>query len=271
MPYTVSNLWHRPKDDLIHAIDACLENALAGLEPVDGTPVFFRADDVAVPGRQFQELIRIFRHHQVPLSMAVVPAWLTAARWDHVEQICRADRHLWCFYQHGWRHKNHETKGKKQEFGPARSTLAIEHDLRRGRDRLAALMGKAFYPGFTPPWNRCSEATLASLKAAGYRALSRSRGAFPPAPEGLVDVQVNVDLHTRKERTSRQSWEGLFGELTLSIQSGFCGIMIHHQRMNENAFVFLDLLLERMRAAGLFRIFHLKHIKQFHARKKIIP
>ena len=56
-------------------------------------------------------------------------------------------------HQHGYDHTNHETEGKKQEFGPARPADAHRRDIQTGRDRLRDLLGDAFDPIFTPPWN----------------------------------------------------------------------------------------------------------------------
>jgi predicted deacetylase len=264
MPYPVSKLWNHTHDDLKIDLDRCLTGALAETGSQDPITVFFRADDVAVPGKQFQELVHVFTRYQVPLSMSVVPTWLTAARWKGIERLCRKDPNLWCFYQHGWRHMNHEPTGKKYEFGPARSIAEIEHDLMRGRERLTSLMQNAFFPAFTPPWNRCSKETMVILKRSGFRALSRSRGASPVVPAGMPDFQVNVDLHTRKEPTAAPGWKNLYGEIAAAIADGFCGIMIHHQRMNDHALVFLDRLLARMVAMDVFRFYHLKDLAEAH-------
>jgi hypothetical protein len=149
-----------------------------------------------------------------------------------------------CWHQHGWRHINHEKEGKKQEFGPNRSHDKIRKDIINGRDRLEILMENSFYPVFTPPWNRCSLTTLNVLKELGYYAVSRIKEGRPPSPNGLVDFQINVDLHTRKEANPIEDWDCLFTELSQAISSGTCGVMIHHQRMNDAAFNFLDLFLK---------------------------
>ena len=243
MKYPPSALWLTPPEDLKPRLERCLKQAADRLPSHRPAHIFFRADDIGVPGRQFARLMEIFSRHQTPLALAVVPTWLTRSRWDVLRNLGQDTPQLWCWHQHGWRHVNHETRGKKQEFGPDRLASAIEHDLLRGRKRLEFLMGEDFYPAFTPPWNRCGQETLNHLKTMGYRAISRSRGATPPAPDGLPDVAVNADLHTRKDATPDEGWENLFAELEQAISGGFCGIMIHHQRMNNAAFDFLDLLL----------------------------
>jgi hypothetical protein len=138
---------------------------------------------------------------------------------------------------------NHETTGKKQEFGPIRTGAQIKRDLVRGRRRLEAIIGEDFYPVFTPPWNRCDLSTLILLQDLGYHAVSRNNGSRPQPPDQLPDFYVNVDLHTRRGRRSVTEWDGLFRDLKQALTSGFCGIMIHHQRMNSVAFEFLEVLL----------------------------
>ena len=264
MPHPISKIWNHDNRDLKMDLDRCLTAALATTGSQSPIPVFFRADDVAVPGKQFRELVNVFSRYQVPLSMSVVPAWLTTARWKGIERLCRRDQHLWCFYQHGWRHINHELSGKKQEFGSARPLSVIEHDLMRGCERLMSLMRDAFFPAFTPPWNRCSKEALTVLSTSGCRAISRSRGASPPAPEGMPDFQVNVDLHTRKDPTTALGWKNLYTELATGIGDGFCGIMIHHQRMNDNALAFLEELLARMVEMDAFHFYHLEDLAKAH-------
>ena len=132
---------------------------------------------------------------------------------------------------------------KKQEFGASRSRLNIKRDLVLGKRRLEDLMEAEFYPIFTPPWNRCSLGTLQLLGELGYVAVSRFRGSRPQAPRGLPDFYANVDLHTRKEQDPAVGWKNLLEELQQAISSKFCGIMIHHQRMNEAAFGFLEMLI----------------------------
>jgi hypothetical protein len=213
----------------------------------DNTVVYFRADDVGVPGDRFHRLVTLFQRHAVPLSLAVVPAWLTATRWRSLIQMTGQGSGLWCWHQHGWRHANHEPRGKKQEFGPARAAEAVARDLVRGRRRLETIMGRAFYPLFTPPWNRCSEITLALLAEMRYRAVSRSRNAPPPPPAGLPDLAVDVDLHTGPAASAAQGWQRLQDALAAGLRRPVCGIMIHHQRMNPAAFAFLERLLVTLR------------------------
>lgn len=237
-----------------HTLPAAIGDRLAGVITSARAPVatFFRADDIGVPSANFTRLLEIFARHRTPLNLAVVPTWLTERRWREIGALARSDAGLWCWHQHGRRHQNHQEHGKKGEFGTDRAPGAIRRDLVQGRDRLRAIIGPELTPVFTPPWNRCSAVTLELLPELGFSAVSRSAGATPAAP--IPDLFVNVDLHTRREPTADAGMTALLEELRRAIALGWCGIMIHHQRMNSHAFAFLDLLLAQIRNHPAFSL-----------------
>jgi hypothetical protein len=149
---------------------------------------------------------------------------------------------LCCLHQHGWRHKNHEEKDKKQEFGLSRTNYQKKTDIIKGRQHLESLLGKEFYPIFTPPWNRCDQDTLKTLKNLGYYAVSRMNKKLSK-DDMIPDFSVNLDLHTRKELQPLKSMDILLKEMESCLKKDICGIMIHHQRMNNIAFSFLEALI----------------------------
>jgi peptidoglycan/xylan/chitin deacetylase (PgdA/CDA1 family) len=254
----IAAIWRRPPSDLDLRLDDRLRSGCDKAEARRPLSLFFRADDVAVPGKNFSRLMDLFAKYGVPLSLAIVPAWLTPPRWQYLNSFEKKNPFRWCWHQHGWRHANHETEGKKQEFGDARSLAQITQDIARGKHRLEQLMAGAFYPVFTPPWNRCSADALQALKALGYAAVSRSPGSKPRAPRGLPDFSANLDLHTRKERDPAAGWHNLLRELEQAVASGFCGIMLHHQLMNPAAFDFLEILLKALTKTPAIQIMNFK-------------
>jgi hypothetical protein len=242
----VSAIWRHLPSNLIPRTERCIDAACERLETTGSGYIYFRADDVAVPGKRFARLLSLFKRYRLPLCLAVVPAWLTCLRWQSIKWLGGKSSSLWCWHQHGWRHVNHETGGKKQEFGSARSTSEIKQDLIRGKQRLEHLMEEAFYPVFTPPWNRCSLNTLQVLRDLGYVAVSRSRNSPPASPEELPDFSMDVDLHTPRETNPEAGLNNLFETLQQSLSNGCSGIMIHHQLMNDAAFDFLEILLKAL-------------------------
>ncbi len=250
MAARVAAIWRKPAADWSQRLEACIRDAAAARSSV--TRVFFRADDVAVPGAQFRDMLRVFTLHDVPLNLAVVPAWLTATRWQALVHIGRMAPHLWCWHQHGWRHQNHEPQGKKQEFGPARPPAALRRDVDRGRRRLKRLLGAKFHPVFTPPWNRCTAEVLSHLRQSGYTAVSRSPNSHPACPRGVADMVVDIDLHTRKEKNPEDGWRAILDALGRGLTNPVCGFMLHHQRMNSRALAGLDHLLRLLNACSRF-------------------
>jgi hypothetical protein len=255
----ISPIWHQLPADLVSRTQHCIDTACERLTGKKEGVVFFRADDVAVPGGKIARLLKLFTQNRVPLCLAVVPARLTALRWQSLSAAGREAVALQCWHQHGWRHVNHEQKGK-QEFGAARSESEIRRDLVFGRQRLENLMQEAFYPVFTPPWNRCSPTTLRLLRELGYVAVSRGRKSQPAPPDGLPDISVDVDLHTRKESNPNSGWNHLFKELEQAIAGGCCGFMIHHQKMNDAAFDFLEMLLKLLTERRELDLVHFKEL-----------
>ncbi|WP_415718080.1 polysaccharide deacetylase family protein [Maridesulfovibrio sp.] len=215
--------------------------------PQNGCDVFFRADDIGYPGKQFSGMVETFREHSTPLALAVVPAWLNETHRDSLLRELGPDLNLWCLHQHGYRHMNHEKEGKKFEFGPSRSKKTVTGELDRGRRKLAALLADNFTPLFTPPWNRCSLETMEGLAELGFIAISRSTNVAPPAPHNLPDIPVNIDLHTVKTDSRQIGIEKLQDLMVEAVESGCAGFMLHHQRMNKTSLLFLSYLLQKIR------------------------
>lgn len=255
----VSPLWQALPQDHRTRLAQAVERGL-GRSATGRARVYFRADDVAVPGSSFSALIAAFAKARAPLCLAVVPAWLTADRWNSLRAICPG-RDLWCWCQHGWRHINHEPEGaKKREFGQARPARDKRLDIAKGFDRLNAILGADFTPVFSPPWNRCDGQAMAAMAATGIKALSRTVGAGPQPPDDLPDFPVRVDLHTRKEADPDRSLDALLGELADGLAGGQCGVMIHHQRMNGAAVTFLENCLDQLAATPGVELVHFGHL-----------
>ncbi|WP_027179486.1 polysaccharide deacetylase family protein [Maridesulfovibrio bastinii] len=254
MPYrTVSPVWKNKST----VLQSALENWITDIEkviPDTGTDVFFRADDIGYPGRQFSAMINVFKKHNIPLALAVVPCWLNDARTEKILAELGPQYSLWCLHLHGYRHMNTEPEGKKFEFGSSLDKQTILKRLAAGKNKLENNFKDKFVPIFTPPWNRCSLATMESLLELGFTAISRSTNVKPTPPEKLLDLPVNIDLHTRKEDSPEESLRELLKQMSEALMSGQSGFMLHHQRMNEKAFFFIDQLLPMLASVKNVRI-----------------
>lgn len=208
--------------------------------------LFFRADDIGVPSKNFTAMAELFQSYNMPLLLAVVPCWLTAPRFTSLKRSTQNAPELFFWHQHGWAHKNHEAQGKKHEFGHSRPKSSVEHDITKGKERLTTILGEQLSPIFTPPWNRCTSETMDLLVKHGFKVLSRSKNANPLSPKKLPDLQINIDLHTRKETDQLTAFTHLIAEIQQGASDGYCGIMLHHQLMNDVAFRVLEILIQTL-------------------------
>jgi len=245
-PRQCSALWEQPPMGWGSQLAEALESNPEGHSPA----VFFRADDIGGGGQAFRALCRLFRTHQVPLAMAVVPAWLTAIRTQQLFSTAPLDEPLWGWHQHGWRHANWQRTGKKSEFWEERPVEKQWSDICRGLKKMCEIFGSRFTPVFTPPWNRLPGATLRILQELDFKAVSIT-GALPRVSKGVIglrNLRIQVDLHTRKGKNGEADFQTMLLELrAVMTRKEPVGIMLHHQRMTPFAFAFLDELLHLLR------------------------
>ncbi len=183
MQRNVSALWRRLPSDLNTRIEKCIRSGGEKAEGRGGGYLFFRADDVAVPGRQFSRMMDLFSTYGVPLSLAVVPAMLTRKRWQYLKGFEKKNPSRWCWHQHGWRHVNHETEGKKQEFGGARTISEIQRDLVGGKKPPRAAHGRSVLSGVYPPVESLQQRYPEIIEGAGLCGCfpqPREQDAVPP-------------------------------------------------------------------------------------------
>lgn len=208
--------------------------------------LFFRADDIGAGGRAFEALCQLFRHHNIPLALAVVPAWLTDIRADQLFAAAPLEERLWGWHQHGWRHVNSQLTGEKSEFGEQRPAEKQWRDICLGLEKMTEIFGERLVPVFTPPWNRLPIATLRILQELNFKAVSITK-PFPSTiipGIGLKNLRIQLDLHTRKAKDGSTDFLNLLNELSnLATKKEPFGIMLHHQRMTLFAFEFLNELL----------------------------
>ncbi len=208
-------------------------------------PFFFRDDDAGWEDDRLFALLELFAEHTLPIDLAVIPDALTPRLAQRLRARIEVHPRQVAIHQHGFAHTNHEPEGRKCEFGPARSVEAQRRDLERGARRLHELLGDHVRPIFTPPWNRCTTITGASLAELGFRALSRDHTAAPLAVAGLIELPVRVDWYARRKglRLSRVELGALLAAAVTLAQP--VGVMFHHAPMDAD---------ERRAAGELLRL-----------------
>jgi peptidoglycan/xylan/chitin deacetylase (PgdA/CDA1 family) len=190
---------------------------------------FFRDDDAGRATPRLLELLDRFGALGAPLDLAVIPAALDASL--AVELRARRGAGAVGLHQHGLAHANHETTGRKCEFGPARSRPRQREDIAAGRERLAELLGDVDRI-FTPPWNRCTLGTGGCLAELGFHALSREARAARLGVPGLAELPVRIDWFAHRHHV-RLSPAELGASIADATRSGAqVGVMFHHALMD---------------------------------------
>lgn len=206
----------------LDAVSAALDAAPAT------TRFFFRDDDAGWDDEGLDRLLDVFERSAVPLDLAVIPHALTPNLARGLIDRKRAASGRLGLHQHGFRHCNHETKGRKCEFGPSRAFVDQITDIAAGSERLMDLLGEDIDPIFTPPWNRCGQITVHALVELGFAILSRDATAAALEPLGLVDLPVAVDWLKPRQR-GEPDCAALGARLAACVRdSKPVGLMLHH-------------------------------------------
>lgn len=217
--------------------------------------LFFRDDDVADDEPALQRLLDVFIQRRTPVNLAVIPGRLTEAGTAMLRERLRTHAHLLEINQHGWMHLNHETTGRKCEFGPTRTFAEQLADLESGRRKLTDLFGADFSAVFVPPWNRCTEATRRAIDQLEFQVLSQLKGAQPVIGYGFTEISVTLDLHRWRGGVTMKAPAELENELARQVNAGeIIGVMLHHQVMDEAALAWLAGLLDELRLHAGLRI-----------------
>ena len=193
---------------------------------------FFRDDDVGWANDEFRALLNCFRRESVPLDIAAIPTALTAELADELCTVHAEAPAMIGIHQHGFAHTNHESFGRKCEFGSSRTRQDQYRDIQFGKMKLERMVGSALDPIFTPPWNRCTAITGACLRQLGFRVLSRDATAPSLALSGLKELPISIDWFAKKnaQRLSFQSLGTLIASTVKQRQP--IGIMLHHELMS---------------------------------------
>jgi len=207
---------------------------------------FFRDDDGGWDDAALLRLVTCFERAGAPLDIAVIPAAAGTALAACLLERKRCGAIRLGLHQHGCSHLNHEASGRKCEFGASRTRVQQFDDIEAGMARLQRLFGEAIDPIFTPPWNRCTDDTLAALEKLGFATLSRNRGASPDARGRLQELDVHVDWMRHRLATG-PDYCAIVDALVGSLRHDEpVGIMLHHAVMTDCDFHALSELLSLM-------------------------
>ena len=214
------------------------------------TPItfFFRDDDAGWSDRRLVSLLFLFEDQGVPIDLAAIPNALDQSLVPELQRRLSSMPEIIGVHQHGWTHRDHESRGRKHEFGPSRSSTDQFADLQAGRARVEALFGSAADAIFTPPWNRCTQETVNHLEALGFDTLSRDVSGAPLQLGGLRELAVGVDWCRYWEKADRGPSVIAQRIADISGNEQPLGIMLHHAEMDTTQRKYLCDLLRLLQA-----------------------
>lgn len=231
-------------NNLIIELTAALESCQADDRRID---IFFRDDDVDKDEESLRRLLDLFVRRNVPLNLAVIPGCLTDSAVSYLVQTCSAHPELIELNQHGWRHVNNEREGRQCEFGVSRTFDQQLSDIALGKAKMTSAFGDMWFPVFVPPWNRCTEETFRALDRLDFLVLSRNEVGAPAVGHKFREISISLDLYQWRGGAAMRQIEAILEDLILQItQREWTGVMLHHKVMSDEAFSFVDLLLETL-------------------------
>ncbi len=225
----------------------CRDPLLQALDRLDApVSLFVRDDDAGWADERLMALLEVMDQAGVPIDLAAIPTAVTPALVAQLQARRRSGQAIG-IHQHGYAHLNHETTGRKCEFGTARGVAQREADLRHGRELLQSACGDALDPIFTPPWNRISANTPLLLAGLGFAALSRDVTA--PPQQALPEITVHTDWSKQWRLALAQHSDPaalIAHHLAQHVGGGASvGLMLHHAAMSDTEFDALRGLLRR--------------------------
>lgn len=203
---------------------------------------FVRDDDAGWDDAALTRLLDRCAMHDIAIDLAAIPCAVTDDLAGRLLSRISAGERIG-IHQHGYRHANHQTSGRKCEFGDARSRVQQQSDIAAGQARLSALFGDHLDAIFTPPWNRCTQDTVDALDALGFAVLSRDLTATALDTAGVTPLPVSVDWSKWMRADSGQA--RLAQEVAAALDGDMpFGIMLHHADMSTPDLDRLESLLD---------------------------
>lgn len=152
--------------------------------------LWWRDDDATRPHAALERLLGLSLRHQVPISVAVVPASMDCALVP-VMRSCDGVQVL----QHGYAHVDHAARDEPgAELGQHRPGTVVLAELEQGLRVLSSRFAEQFVPVLVPPWNRIDPRLVPELARLGFRGLScYSPRERRTTAQGVVCSNCHVD------------------------------------------------------------------------------
>ncbi|RII37907.1 polysaccharide deacetylase [Pseudooceanicola sediminis] len=209
------------------------------MRPAGAPPVRFwlRDDDAVTPTAALEHLLALTEAHDVPLTLAVIPAFSDAALAARLRRCAGV-----CVAVHGWSHQNHAPmEEKKQELGAHRPVAIVLEELARGRAELLSRHGDQLLPVLVPPWNRIAPEVLEGLAPLGYLGVSVFGAERDDCPVRMVNTHIDV-IDWRGTRGGRSEADLLAEIVPRIVRGQDIGVLTHHLVHDAAVWQFLERL-----------------------------
>lgn len=201
---------------------------------------WWRDDDAGKESPALTRLLDVADHQNVPLALAVVPAWLDAKAQAAIAASAGST-----VLQHGYAHVNHGKADQKSIELGGRSVTEIAEELKTGKSVLEDAFGATFMPILVPPWNRIDPGLHPLLGQWGYSGLSvfGKRADAEIAP-GVALINTHLDPIDWRGTRGFVGDDMMLGRLLEHVDAGEpIGFLTHHLVMDEPCWSFLEWLL----------------------------
>lgn len=205
---------------------------------------WWRDDDAVEPSPALDRLLDLANRYEVEIALAVIPRDAGPALAERL-----ADEPRVSVLQHGWSHRNHQSKPegeKAAELGTRRDLEEVRIELAEGRVRLERLFGDRFIPALVPPWNRISPDVARVAREVGLPGLSTFASNDAHEPHRL---QTHIDMIKWKEGKRFIGWasaaarfDEIFGRRLLHKPEPI-GLLSHHLVHDQDHHAFLEATL----------------------------
>jgi len=216
---------------------------------------WWRDDDAGPDDDAIVGLLDQRRRLDVPLALAVVPAWLAPPTVRRVLGDAGA-----AVLQHGWDHRNNAAEGvKRTEL--VDGLVSLGDDLVHGRAILENAFGGRFAAIVVPPWNRIGPGIRTRLAGLGFAGLSAHGPRSAARIDGLHVANVHVDImdwRTRAFAGEAAALAQVVAHLAARREgradgAEATGLMTHHRVRDTSAAAFVDRLVTTVRDHGAAR------------------
>jgi hypothetical protein len=193
--------------------------------------LWWRDDDAGRYSAAFEHLLALAVMLDLPLCLAVVPAWLDEPTRKRILQTPSVR-----VLQHGWAHIDHaDAEQKSIELGGCVETETCLASLDRGRDDLSGAFCDRSLPVLVPPWNRIADRVLGKLPENGFAAVSTFGKDSRGYEHGLAHVNTHVDVIDWHNGRRMKPLPDLIAQVEALVASptlNVLGILSHHREMS---------------------------------------